>query len=196
MPIMQIDDSTMFNFVKKYFEETIEIAQRVSYSDIENTIVTIKKTRDERGRLFFAGVGGSAANASHAVNDFRKICGIESHSLTDNVAELTARINDDSWESSLTETLKVFNPSGKDLLFVLSVGGGSEKTSSNLVHCMNYAKEAGMKILSIVSRDGGHAKKLSNHCILVPVVSRDRITPHAEGYQAVIWHCIVNGVCA
>lgn len=186
----------MSDFVKKYLEETVKIAQQISQDDIDSVISALKKTKLERGRLFFAGVGGSAANASHAVNDFRKIGGIESHSLTENVAELTARINDDTWENSLTETLKVFNPCEKDVLFVLSVGGGSDKTSTNLVHTMNYAKNIGMKVLSIVSRDGGHAKKVGDCCILVPVVSNERITPHAEGYQAVIWHCVVNGVCS
>jgi D-sedoheptulose 7-phosphate isomerase len=115
--------------------------------------------------------------------------------LTENVAELTARINDDSWESSLVETLKVFQPKPHDVLFVLSVGGGSSKTSQNLVKVMDYAQLSGLKICSIVSRDGGHAKNISDACVLVPVVDDSRITPHAEGFQAVIWHCIVNGVC-
>lgn len=185
----------MTNFVKTYMEETIRISQTLSYEKIEETIQILKETREKNGRIFFAGVGGSAANASHAVNDFRKIGKIESHSLTENVAELTARINDDGWENSLVDTLKTFKPTKNDILFIFSVGGGSASTSQNLVKTMNYSKDLGMKILSIVSRDGGHAKPISDVCILVPVVSEERITPHAEGFQAVLWHCIVNGVC-
>jgi len=176
-------------------EETSEIARSLDAGSIEKIIKLLRETKANNGRIFFAGVGGSAANASHAVNDFRKIGKIESHSLTENVAELTARINDDSWESSLVETLKVFQPKPHDVLFVLSVGGGSSKTSQNLVKVMDYAQTRGLKICSIVSRDGGHAKNISDACVLVPVVDDSRITPHAEGFQAVIWHCIVNGVC-
>jgi len=173
----------------------VEIAKTLSLDDLTNLIDLVSETKKSGGRIFFAGVGGSAANASHAVNDFRKIAGIESHSLTENVAELTSRINDDSCENSIVETLKVFKPSAKDVLFVLSVGGGSQNTSLNLVRVMEYAKLNNMKVCSIVSRNGGEAKKMSDVCVLIPVVSNERITPHAEGFQAVIWHCIVNGVC-
>lgn len=185
----------MKDYVDKYLRETSKIAESLDSSAMANLISLVKFTKEKRGRIFFAGVGGSAANASHAVNDFRKIAGVESHSLTENVAELTARINDDGWDTSLVETLRVFNPSDKDVLFVLSVGGGSQTTSLNLVRVMEFAKSQGMKICSIVSRNGGEAKKMSDVCVLVPVLSDDRITPHAEGFQAVIWHCIVNGVC-
>lgn len=185
----------MTNFVKSYMEETVKIAESLSYEKIEEIIQDLKEIRASNGRIFFAGIGGSAANASHAVNDFRKIGKIESHSLTENVAELTARINDDGWENSLSDTLKTFKPTKNDILFIFSVGGGSTNTSKNLVSVMNYCKELGMKIFSVVSRDGGHAKSISDVCILVPVVSEERITPHAEGFQAIIWHCIVNGVC-
>jgi len=184
----------MIDYVKNYMRETSEISQTISHVAIADIIHLLRDTKNCQGRLFFAGVGGSAANASHAVNDFRKIGGIESHSLTENVAELTARINDDGWDSSLVETLRTFNPQTKDVLFVFSVGGGSAKTSVNLVRVMEFAKQKGMKICSIVSRDGGIAKQVSDICVLVPVLSNERITPHAEGYQAVIWHCIVNGV--
>lgn len=185
----------MKDYVKSYMDETAAIARSLNVSEIEKTIDILREVKRKGGRIFFAGLGGSSANASHAVNDFRKIGGIESHSLTENVAELTARINDDSWEDSLVETLRVFRPCSDDVLYVLSVGGGSTKTSQNLVRVMDFASSNGLKICSIVSRDGGHAKCVSDSCVLVPVVDNDRITPHAEGFQAVIWHCIVNGVC-
>lgn len=185
----------MKDYVMSYLDETSQIAKSLNIDDISKITEGIIVARQSAGRLFFAGIGGSAANASHAVNDFRKIGKIESHSLTENVAELTARINDDGWDSSLVETLRTFRPNKNDILFVMSVGGGSEKTSVNLVKVMEHAKSVGMKIYSIVSRDGGQAKKMSDECVLIPVLSNDRITPHAEGFQAVIWHCIVNGVC-
>ena len=185
----------MTDYVKEYLAETSRIAKLLDANSISQIIAMLRNAKEAGARMFFAGVGGSAANASHAVNDFRKIGGIESHSLTENVAELTARINDDSWDNSLVETLKVFRPQQNDILFILSVGGGSNSTSQNLVQVMNYAKETGMKICSIVSRDGGHAAKISDVCVLVPVVDNSRVTPHAEEFQAVIWHCIVNGVC-
>lgn len=176
-------------------KETAAIANSLNIEQLVLLIEELKRVKYSKGRLFFAGIGGSSANASHAVNDFRKICGIETHSLTENVAELTARINDDGWDNSFVDTLKTFNPSSNDSLFVLSVGGGSDTTSQNIVRVMNFARLLNMKIFSIVSRDGGHAKNISDICILVPVVSTERITPHAEGFQAIIWHCLVNGVC-
>jgi D-sedoheptulose 7-phosphate isomerase len=182
------------DYVSLYLEETSTISKLLVSDSIAKIISLVIDTKQSQGRIFFAGVGGSAANASHAVNDFRKIAGIESHSLTENVSELTARINDDGWDTSLVETLRVFKPKEHDVLFVLSVGGGSQKTSLNLVRVMEFAKESKMKICSIVSRNGGEAKNLSDICVLVPVVSEDRITAHAEGFQAVIWHCIANGV--
>jgi D-sedoheptulose 7-phosphate isomerase len=185
----------MQEFVSAYMKETAIIAESLDVEQLTSLIESLKNLKQNRGRLFFAGIGGSSANASHAVNDFRKIGGIETHSLTENVAELTARINDDGWDNSFVDTLKTFNPTANDVLFVLSVGGGSATTSQNLVKVMDFSRSLGMKIFSIVSRDGGHAKKVSNICVLVPVLSTERITPHAEGFQAVIWHCLVNGVC-
>ena len=138
------------------------------------------------------GVGGSAANASHAVNDFRKICNIETYAVTDNVSELTARINDDSWEDSYVESLKVSKLNGNDCILIFSVGGGSDRTSKNLVNCMEYAKDQGTKILSVVSRDGGKSRQLSDSCILIPVVEEKLITPHAEEWQGIILHLVVN----
>jgi D-sedoheptulose 7-phosphate isomerase len=183
------------SYVTLYFQESSKICETLDYESISQTVELLRKTKSNKGRIFFAGVGGSAANASHAVNDFRKIGKIESHSLVENVAELTARINDDGWDTSLVETLRTFNPTRNDVLFVLSVGGGSQTTSLNLVRLMEYCKQSEMKICSIVSRDGGQAKKMSDVCMLVPVLSSERITPHAEGFQAVIWHCIVNRIC-
>tara|TARA_R110000824_G_scaffold240980_1_gene429634 strand:+ start:8165 stop:8677 length:513 start_codon:yes stop_codon:yes gene_type:complete len=145
-----------------------------------------------RGRCFIVGIGGSAANCSHLVNDLRKIGGIDASSPLDNVAELTARINDDSWATCLSETLKVSNINEDDCLIVLSVGGGSNETSANLVHAIKEARDSGSQVLSIVSRDGGYALKNSDVCVLIPVVNDSRITPHAEEFQGVVWHLIVN----
>lgn len=138
------------------------------------------------------GVGGSAGNSSHAVNDFRKILGIESYCVTDNVSELTARINDESWELCYVNWLKVSSFSKNDMVLVLSVGGGSETTSVNLVSCMKYAQKIGASILSIVGRDGGYAKKCSNACVHIPTIVDSRITPHAEEWQSIIWHMVVS----
>mgnify|MGYP003122804299 CR=1 FL=1 len=179
-------------YIDVYLEETIKIANKVDRGQIAKFVSGIKELKKTSGRLFIIGVGGSAANASHAVNDFRKIVGIESYTPTDNVSELTARINDDSWENSIVEWLRVSKLKESDALLVLSVGGGSETTSQNLVRAMQYAITLDTKIFSIVSRQGGVAKKLSDCCVQIPVVSDSRITPHAEGWQAVIWHLVVS----
>ncbi len=160
--------------------------------ELINFIDCIKQCKENKGRLFVLGVGGSAANASHAVNDFRKICGIETYSVSENVAELTARINDESWKTCYTNWLKVSNLSKNDVLMVFSVGGGSDTTSQNLVDAMLYGKSIGSKIVSIVSRDGGIAKKESDACVLIPVINNSRITPHAEEWQGVVLHLVVN----
>jgi D-sedoheptulose 7-phosphate isomerase len=184
----------MADFVATFLEETVQIAQSIDQQSIRAAIEQFKSVRDRGGRLFILGVGGSAGNASHAVNDFRKIGKIESYTPTDNVSELTARVNDESWEVAYSNWLIGSKLSAQDLLLVLSVGGGSATTSLNLVRSMELAKHVGCPIVSIVSRDGGKAKELSTVCILVPVVSNDRITPHAESWQAVIWHLIVNAL--
>jgi D-sedoheptulose 7-phosphate isomerase len=178
--------------INKYLEETVQICKTVDREDLVSLCRSILDVKKNNGRIFIAGVGGSAANATHAVNDFRKILGIETHSLSENISELTARINDDGWEVSFTDTLKVFKPNEKDLLLVFSVGGGSDTTSRNLVHVMNYMKSLNCKICSIVSRDGGQAKLLSDVCVLIPVVNNKTITPHAEEMQGVVWHMIVS----
>ena len=179
-------------FIKNYLSEVKAICDLIDYSSVEKLAEEIKSLRARGGRLFMLGVGGSAANASHAVNDFRKILNIESYCISDNVSELTARINDQSWELSYVESLKVSKPSPNDALFVFSVGGGSANTSVNLVRCMEYAKSIGSVILSIVSRDGGKAGGLSDACVLIPSINESRITPHAEEWQMIILHLLVS----
>lgn len=181
-------------YIEQYLKETQEIVETVSKEEIEKGIEILKATKENGGRLFILGVGGSAANASHAVNDFRKLGGIETYAPTDNVSELTARTNDEGWETTFTEWLKVSRICDKDTIMVLSVGGGSETTSLNIVNALKLGKERGAKVISIVSRTGGYAKQVSDSCVLIPVVSEERITPHAEGWQGVVWHLMVNAI--
>lgn len=182
------------SYIEQYLEETMTIVNTVSKEEIEKGIQILKTLREKEGRLFVLGVGGSAANASHAVNDFRKIGGIETYAPTDNVSELTARTNDEGWDTTFTEYLKTSRLNEKDAVMVFSVGGGSATTSQNIVKAMELAKDRGAKLISIVSRNGGRAKELSDSCVLIPVVSDKRITPHAEGWQGVIWHLMVNAI--
>lgn len=182
------------SYIEQYLKETMTIVETVSKEEIEKGIDILKATRDNGGRLFILGVGGSAANASHAVNDFRKIGGIETYAPTDNVSELTARTNDEGWETTFTEWLKTSKINEKDTVMVFSVGGGSETTSLNIVNALKLAKEKGSKVISIVSRSGGYSKQVSDSCVLIPVVAESRITPHAEGWQGVIWHLMVNAI--
>ena len=179
-------------YAQQYLRETSRIAGDLDQTMIVRMIRMIRELRERSGRLFILGVGGSAANASHAVNDFRKISGIEAYAPTDNVSELTAWTNDDGWERVFVNWLKGSRIEASDALLILSVGGGSEKASLNLVRAMEYARRVGTPILSIVSRDGGKAKELSDAALLIPVVSDERVTPHAEGWQAVICHLIAN----
>lgn len=180
------------DYVNTYLEEVKTICDSICVHDIVKFAAILKNIKAYRGRLFFLGVGGSAGNASHAVNDFRKILEIESYSVSDNVSELTARVNDDGWDTSYSNWLKVSNLSSNDAIVVFSVGGGSATTSQNLVRSIDLAKEVGAKVLSIVSRDGGYCKEKSDVCVLIPVVHSDRITPHAEEWQGIVWHLIVN----
>lgn len=182
------------SYVEQYLKETMEIVETISKEEIAKGVEILKETREKDGRLFILGVGGSAANASHAVNDFRKIGHLETYAPTDNVSELTARTNDEGWETTFTEWLKTSHLNEKDTIMVLSVGGGSETTSLNIVNALKLAKERGSKIISIVSRTGGYSKQVSDACVLVPVVSEKRITPHAEGWQGVVWHLMVNAM--
>lgn len=182
------------DYVETYLAETIEIAESVNRQAIVRMIDALRVLRPRKGRLFILGVGGSATNASHAVNDSRKIAGIEAYAPTDNVSELTARTNDDGWGTVFANWLRVSRLNPKDALLIFSVGGGSESTSKNLVQAMLYAKEVGATVLSVVSRDGGRAKDLSTVTVLIPIVAQARTTAHAEGWQAVLWHLIVNAL--
>jgi len=183
---------TYSQYISNYLEEVALIANKISKDNLLGFVNEIKNLKNSQGRLFIFGVGGSAANASHAVNDFRKILNIETYSPLDNVSELTARINDESWDVSLVNWLKVSKLNKSDAILIFSVGGGSDTTSKNLVEVMKYAKLNNCKILSVVSRDGGYAKQLSDVCVMIPVFADNRITPHAEEWQAVVWHMIVS----
>jgi D-sedoheptulose 7-phosphate isomerase len=182
------------NFVAQYIGESIEILQKLDAVAIENMVRILADTRASGGRLFLLGVGGSAANASHAVNDFRKIVGIESYAPTDNVSELTARTNDEGWEGVFASWLQVSKLKAEDCIFVLSVGGGNleKNVSPNLVRAVAYAKEVGAKVIGIVGRDGGYTATVADACVIVPTVNVTHTTPHAEAFQAVVWHLLVS----
>ncbi len=182
------------NYSSLHLNEAIEIIRRIENKKIEQIVNVLLETRNNGGRLFFLGVGGSAGNCSHAVNDFRKIVGIESYAPTDNVSELTARTNDEGWDSIFSEWLVTSKLNKNDCIFIFSVGGGNKEKniSTNLISAINYAKEKEAKILGVVGRDGGYAAKSSNLVLIVPVVNNDTITPHTEAFQAVIWHLIVS----
>ena len=182
------------SYVYNYLAEARTITEQINRNDIEKMIAIILDIRRNNGRLFFLGVGGSAGNASHAVNDFRKIAGIESYSPCDNVSELTARTNDDGWESVFIEWLKGSHLNNKDAVFVLSVGGGNREknVSVNLVRALEYAKKTEAKIIGIVGRDGGYTGKVADACVIVPTVNAATVTAHSEAFQAVIWHLIVS----
>lgn len=184
------------DYTSTYLAETIQIAQKVSQEEICAAIEVLQQIRDGGGRLFILGVGGSAANASHAVNDFRKIAGIEAYAPTDNVSELTAWTNDVGWESVFRAWLEESKLGAADGLLVFSVGGGSATVSQNLVQAMELAVERGSRIVAVVSRTGGRAREVADAAILIPVVAEERITPHAEGWQAVLWHLLVNALVA
>jgi len=180
--------------VKKYFDGIKNISNILAKQDIEDLVKEIFKIKKKNGRIFFLGVGGSAGNASHAVNDFRKICEIEAYTPTDNVSEFSARINDDGWNTSFSEWLKISKLSKKDGIFILSVGGGNlkKKVSLNLVEAIKYAKKVKSSIFGIVGRDGGFTKIKGDKVILIPNVNPKLVTPFAEAYQAVVWHCLVS----
>ena len=182
------------NYINKYLLEVIDIAKTIDKENIDKMVNIILGVRNVSGRIFMLGVGGSASNASHAVNDFRKIAGIESYAPTDNVSELTARVNDDGWDSVFVNWLKGSKFNSHDCIFVFSVGGGdAEKNiSNNLVEALKYAKRIGSKIIGIVGREGGYTAKVSDAVVIIPVVNTETITPHTEAFQAVIWHLIVS----
>jgi D-sedoheptulose 7-phosphate isomerase len=174
--------------------EVAEIAAQIDQSQIEKMIDVLVETRTGSGRLFFIGVGGSAGNASHAVNDFRKIANMECYTPTDNVSELTARVNDDGWDSSFARWLTGSHLRKGDTLFVLSVGGGNQERniSVNIVRALELAQKVGAKIVGVTGRDGGYTAKVANATVIIPTVSPDTVTPHAESFQAVVWHLIVS----
>ena len=179
---------------KDYFSQVADIAKRIDHDQIEALADALVKVRENGGRLFIIGVGGSAANCSHAVNDFRKLCDIETYSPVDNVSELTARTNDEGWDTVFAEWLKTSRANEKDALLVFSVGGGDAKhqISMNVVKGVDEAKSRGLVVLGIVGRSEGHTAQNGDHVIVVPVQDKNLVTPHAEAFQAVIWHCLVS----
>lgn len=181
-------------FIEQFLSESISIINQINKAEIEKAVHLLASLRQNEGRLFILGVGGSAANASHAVNDFRKIVGIEAYAPTDNVSELTARTNDEGWSTIFSKWLAVSRLKAQDLLLILSVGGGSleKNVSPNLVSALEYAKKIGTKVLGIVGRDGGYTAKVADACIIIPTPNPENTTPHAEAFQAVIWHLLVS----
>ena len=181
------------SFVKQFLEEAQQIAATLDTDRIEEIATSLATVREAGGRVFFLGVGGSAGNASHAVNDFRKIAKIECYAPTDNVSELTARTNDEGWNTVFVEWLKTSKLRAEDALFILSVGGGDEtrNISANLVAAIDLAKERGAKVLGVVGKAEGYAAR-NGTCCVIPIVNADHITPHSEAFQAVVWHCLVS----
>jgi D-sedoheptulose 7-phosphate isomerase len=182
------------SYAEIYLQEAAEILRKLDTTAIEGVASLLARVKDDGGRIFFLGVGGSAANCSHAVNDFRKIVGLECYAPTDNVAELTARTNDEGWESVFAGWLKVSRLSARDALFILSVGGGDAERniSPNLVRAIQLAKHVGAKVTGVVGRDGGFTARAADVCVIVPTVNAETITPHAEAFQALIWHLLVS----
>ena len=182
------------NHVKKFFQKINIVSEKIDKNQILQLVDVLIKIRKRKGRVFFLGVGGSAGNCSHAVNDFRKICEIECYAPTDNVSELTARINDDGWESSLKNWLKVSNLNSKDAIFIMSVGGGNQKknVSVNLIKAIEFSKKRNAKVLGIVGRDGGYTKKFGDLVILIPTVDNSLVTPYCESFQSLVWHCLIS----
>jgi D-sedoheptulose 7-phosphate isomerase len=180
--------------VESFLAEVAETARRLDSARIDALCDELVELRSRGGRLFILGVGGSAGNAGHAVNDFRKLCAIEAYAPTDNVSELTARTNDEGWPTVFSEWLKVSRLNEKDAILIFSVGGGSveRNVSANLVAAIDHAKGCGARVLGIVGRDGGYTGKSGDAVVIVPVVEDSRVTPHAEAFQAVIWHCLVS----
>jgi D-sedoheptulose 7-phosphate isomerase len=182
------------NYTQKHLDEAALIISKLDQKKIEQLVETLANVRKRGGRLFFLGVGGSAGNCGHAVNDFRKLAHFEAYAPTDNVSELTARTNDDGWDSVFVEWLKGSRLRSADAVFVLSVGGGSveKNISPNLVRALQYARDIGAAIVGIVGRDGGYTAKVADACVIIPTVNPDSVTPHSEAFQAVVWHLIVS----
>lgn len=182
------------SYAQQHMNEAIQIIHQMDMAVIEKVADLLATVKAEEGRIFFLGVGGSAGNCSHAVNDFRKIVGIESYAPTDNVSELTARTNDEGWATIFVEWLKTSKLLAKDCVFVFSVGGGNleKNISPNLVTALQYAKTVGAKVTGVVGRDGGYTGKVADACVIVPTVNADTVTPHSEAFQAVVWHLLVS----
>ena len=181
-------------FSRDFLDESIDIIRRIDDAAVDRLAAALAKVRDGGGRLFIIGVGGSAGHASHAVNDFRKICRFEAYTPTDNVSELTARVNDDGWDTAFAEWLKISRVAERDAVLVFSVGGGSveKNVSVNLVRAIEEARGRGARIFGIVGKDGGYTKRVADECVVIPTASADRITPHTEGLCAVVWHLLVS----
>jgi D-sedoheptulose 7-phosphate isomerase len=177
-----------------YFQEVVKVAQQIDLATVERLANELASLRQAGGRLFVLGVGGSAGNCSHAVNDFRKLCGIEAYAPTDNVSELTARTNDEGWDTVFAAWLRTSRANSKDAVFVFSVGGGhlEKNVSPNIVAGLKEAKERGLKVFGVVGRDGGYTKRVGDCVVVVPTVEASRVTPHTEAFQAVAWHCLVS----
>ena len=182
------------SFTATYLAEAQQVAGQISVEAVDAVIRVLVEVRASEGRLFILGVGGSAGNAAHAVNDFRKLTGIETYAPTDHVSELTARVNDESWEGVFVNWLKGSRLRRGDMVFVFSVGGGNleKNISPNLVRAVQYAKEVGASVCGVVGRDGGYTAKVADACVVVPTVNPDNVTPHAESFQATVWHLLVS----
>jgi D-sedoheptulose 7-phosphate isomerase len=181
-------------FAKKYLLESSNIINKLDVTQIEKMTTLLVGLREKSGRLFLVGVGGGAGHASHAVNDFRKLAGIESYSPSDNVSELTARTNDEGWETTYAAWLKISRLSPKDMIFVFSVGGGdlSRNISPNIVRAVQYAKEVGATVIGVLGRDGGYTASVADACVIIPTVNPEMTTPHTESFQALVWHLLVS----
>ncbi|MGH8678047.1 MAG: SIS domain-containing protein [Burkholderiales bacterium] len=177
-----------------YFQEVVKVAQLIDIAAVERLASELSALRERHGRLFLLGVGGSAGNCSHAVNDFRKLCGIEAYAPTDNVSELTARTNDEGWDTVFAAWLRTSRANDKDAVLVFSVGGGNleKNVSPNIVAALKEAKQRGLKVYGVVGRDGGYTKQVGDCVVVVPTVDARRVTPHTEAFQAVVWHCLVS----
>ena len=182
------------SYAKQHLDEAVEIIHQIDTNAIEKMADLLAGVKQSGGRIFFLGVGGSAGNCGHAVNDFRKIVGIESYAPTDNVSELTARTNDEGWHTIFSEWLKISKLTTKDALFIFSVGGGNleKNISPNLVEALKYGKEIGCKVMGVVGRDGGYTAKVADACVIIPTVNPENVTPHSEAFQAVVWHMLVS----
>jgi D-sedoheptulose 7-phosphate isomerase len=184
----------MDDYIMRYLDEVQQVARRIGPDEVQKMVDLLVEIRDGGGLLFLLGVGGGAGNATHAVNDFRKIAGIESYTPIDNISELTARVNDEGWSTAYVNWLKTSRLSRKDGVFVFSVGGGNEhkSISTNIVEALKHAKTVGAKVLGVVGRDGGYTAEVADACVMIPVISPDTVTAHTESFQAVVWHLVVS----